>query len=482
VSISTFRYASITAAGPATPTLVQAHVTTTNPPGISGESGNNYQIPSLHPCGANNCLVLAFSYPESVSVSSVTSSNGNTWSSAGTLAGGTGLQDFAIYIAPGCNSGFETVTVNFSGTCQAVTFRFMEWNDIATISPANGTTGQANQTISGGSVNTGALTPLTNNDGNGGNLILSFFDCTASLSGNNVSTYTPSTGFKLIEADTSWVNGIGYPKSCAYSVQTSLGTNPITPSMAVSYTSGSPDNFNCFAIALKIASAGVGAGSTIKIKKRISSSPIIAASSTVNVKLYVPMLGNLRFIETDFRSAVELITVNSVIDSEGNTWNNLGLGTGQGQFFYWSNASPNEDLTLTINITNSGGGVQPVQFAAYDISGAATSPIGATGVRAEYSSGQVVTDTPDITPTVVGSLIFACMINGLGPTDSVTSPSGAIWENLTYTGETDSGFFNFGDGHAHYITPNTNAIAWNWHYNQTPPQNVSGCAVEFLSQ
>ena len=69
-----------------------------------------------------------------------------------------------------------------------------------------------------------------------------------------------------------------------------------------------------------------------------------------------------------------------------------------------------------------------------------------------------------VTPTTEPGIAFAAQSTGLGPCTAVGA--GFIWDNTPYTGETDQGQLNNGDGWQHYFYSSTSPIDFSWTQSQ----------------
>jgi hypothetical protein len=90
-----------------------------------------------------------------------------------------------------------------------------------------------------------------------------------------------------------------------------------------------------------------------------------------------------------------------------------------------------------------------------------------------------LTNFPVITPTTSNGLVVCSTALDTGPGFSVTSPSGAVFNYCTYTGEIDADNNDNGDLMAHYYNPNTSAIDWNWTMSAQNPNNAFTLAAAF---
>jgi hypothetical protein len=434
------------------------------------EPGNAFKFSLPNSVGAGNLLVLKITYPNGKTVSTISDTVNGSWSTtaAVTARGGTGNNDTSIFLFPNSGSGVLTITINFNSMVQPAIFTLMEWSGIATSSPNNGTTG--NPTVTGPTLSCGSFTP-TNNNANGGNLILAFFDfANGASAGGNPTSWSAGTSFTLMDADIGWgTNHGGLPKASEYFVQTTSAA--INPGMTS--TGDSADQFNCVAIALALGSAGTQ-GSGLRVNKFIEQFNI--SQNTTTWKLQFPTTGNLRV----WASTAD-IGVTSIVDSEGNTWTNARPTSGVPPVWYWPGASANSNLTLTVTLSAPVNA--QVHAALFDISGAASSPLGATGdVGATDTTARTsVANQPDITPQSSSSLILAFLGNGLGPTLAITSPSNAISLIVDYAGNADGSNYSSGDGWGLLHNTSTSSQNWTWAITSQPSNSVSSLAVEFKS-
>jgi hypothetical protein len=444
------------------PVLVQHTVWPANPAGI-GESGNAFVIPIPNPVGAGNCLILAFTYPSGSAVRSITDTNGNSWSTTPDKSVTGSSYISAVFVLPNAIAGQDTITVTFNAAVIPYQVSVSEFNGIATTSPVNGSSSAANQT--GASLSTGSFTP-GNNDTNGGNLIFNYYALSAAASGAPTK-WVSGGSFSLLDADIGWTSNQGFPHATQYYLQTtSAAINP-----GITATGDTSDSYNCVAVALKVADAGTAKPSDIHIDKILHITPLSA--STVTFQL--PASGNLRVV-----TATNIaLTITGVTDSDGATWTNANPG---GTPMYVSvNRSPNPALILTVSLTGSGVGTTNSSFRLYDVSGAASSPLGTVVNYPDTGySGSTLANAPTITPSVSGSLVIAYLGLGIGPVYSVTSPVGAVFDIMTYTGETDGSLTDNADGVAHLYNSGTSALNFDWTMVNTA-NSAFGAAVAFKS-
>ena len=457
------------------PTLVQHVSSSTNPPG-KGIPGNSFKFTLPNAVGAGNCLILGISYAWSASRTvSITDSNGNTWPSspAVTVTGGAQVIS-SIFVLPNANAGVTTITVTFDASLLPFQYTISEFYDVAAVSPVNGTSRSSTTSGStaGGTVASGSFTP-GNNDANGGNLIWTYlYDNANPGSGNEVTTFAAGTSFTLLDADIAWGADANAHHASEYFVQTAAA--PINPSMTVTMAPGG-DPFNAVSVALKAAPAGTAPPPGIRIV-RISHCTRQAGIPGA-WKHQFPTSGNLIVAVTNENAVID---ITSVADSKGNLYSKVEPDGSEPQFWYAGNATPDANLKLTLNVSGPPAG-STVVF--YDIAGADPSPfdVSAGTPVANCSNLTNVTNAPSITPTTINGLTLASMSLGQGPATGffTGAPAGAIFDLVTYAGETDLDTMDNADAKAHLYNTDLSTESWNYRITSNPENSCSSTAVHF---
>lgn len=462
----------------ATPQLQQCYISSCNPAGVGGDTGDAFLKTLPNPVGAGNCIIIAASYPAAVTSATITDNNGNTWPAATiTETGGTGNYKLSVFVLPNANAGPTQFELNIGATKrQPVAWEIYEYNNIATSSPVDVSHGAANQ--SGTSLAAGSMTTTA-----AGDLILTFAHPSGGIGGNPTG-WTAGGSATLLAADIAWNSQQGYPKASQYQIQASAGA--INPSISIA--GDSADTFNVISVALKSASAGT-AYTGMRLLKHIQQ--CCNALSGTTWKLQFPTMGNLRFMGSTMSDANQPIS--AISDSESNSWTNLSWNVDSCQGYFLENASANSALTMTLTLSAASTG-NGVICGLFDIIGAATS--GQPGASVSNSltaisaSATSAPNQPDITPqSGSGSILIGLMNNQgagggstAGLTTGVTGPTGAVWAGTLYTGRTGGSQFDFGDGWA-TVTDNQSTSQLNFTYSVntiTGGNNVAGAAVEFL--
>jgi len=439
------------APSPSTPTLVQHVSSSTNPVGV-GISGNAFKFTLPNQVGAGNCLILGISYDwTSTRTVRISDDNANAWpaSPAATTTDGSDLVS-SIFVLPNANAGVTTITVSFNEDAHPFQYTISEFYNVATVSPVNGSS--ARSTTVSPDLTTGSFTPAANNDADGGNLIWSYFCDHGGGTGNWTTTFAAGTGFTLLDADIGW-HEQGLPHASQYVVQAKQAA--INPGMTATMTAGN-DTYNALSVALKAAPAGTAPPAGIRI---VRISHFTNETPPAVWDLQFPSTGNLIVLVTSERSNHD---ITSIRDTQGNTYLLEEPDDTEPQVWYVPNASPHPDLKLTINFT---GQVVGTSVAMYDIAGADPSPLdGAVGViSAADNGGANLSNTPSITPVSLG-LTIAVLTLGQGPSSGldIGAPAGAVFDVVTYAGETDLDTMVNADGKAHLYNTDLTPENWNW--------------------
>ena len=445
-----------------TPTLVQHIASSTNPVGI-GISGNNFKFQLPNAVGAGNCLILAVSFPNG-QTATVTDNNGNSWPGSPTVsANNSGGNNAQIFVLPNVNAGQTVVEVSFGSAVIPFNYVLSEYYNVAAVSPTNGTTSAVAH--AGASLAAGSFTPGNNNAG-GGNLVWCYYAISGNASGNP-SSWVPGSSFALLDADKAWTSNQGFPHATQAFVQaTSTAINPgIT-------ATGDTQDYNCVAVALKAASAGTPPGSGIRAAKVIGQTCTVPPNSWV---LQQPSVGNLRVLAT--ASGPNILDITGIADSGGGTWNLISGSTGNiPQIWYSVNrtADPNFTMTLTIGGT-------PVNSTVlfYDVVGASASPFDASAVLGDTNADNLtsISNAPSITPTQSNGLVIAVMACAQGPGLAVTSPTGAVFNSVGYTGETDLDTIDNADCYMCYGNAGTSQINVGWTITSQSSNTIDAAAV-----
>lgn len=447
------------------PTLVQHVASSANPVGL-GITGNAFKLPLPNAVGAGNALVLGITFPVGNTVSSITDTVGNSWSTTPAVTAAGSSYRTSAFVLPNSAAGAEVITVTFNASIIPFQYTVSEYNNVATSSPVNGSSSAAND--AGASISAGAFTPTTNNDANGGNVIWSYFAIAAGAS-QNPSSFVPGSGMTLLDGDIAWNTNQGFPHASQWQLQaTSASINPTVTA------TGDTNDFNAVALALKVASAGTPKPAGIHVDKFIHMTSNVPPSSSWTLQF--PVGGNLRVMTCN--SLVPVINITAVTDSEGGSWTKINPSSDEPQIWYRQNTTPNNALTVTLSISGSPATASP-RF--YDISGAQASSIGATAGKATTSvnGASLITGYPVITPQSSSSLIIVRGELGQGPGLGVTSPSGATWLLTTYSGEQDTDLMENADFEGISYNGNILQKSFDWIITAQGSNNADAVGAEF---
>jgi hypothetical protein len=410
--------------------------------------------------GAGNVLVLGISYGVPGLVATISDSNGNPWKATPDVSvtdSGSALTS-EIFVLPNAKAGPTTITISFNSSInnQVFLYTISEFYNVATVSPITGicsSSGTASPNLTSGS-----FTPA-NNNANGGNLIWSnFADVNgATANANSANLFTAGSQFTLLDADTVCAGGgpTAFPHASEYYVQPTSGA--ITPGMSVTQ-SGGKNTYLGVSVALKAASAGTPPPSGMHIVHyALRTNQVPTAGS---YKVQFPSTGNLIVMTTQESIG---IPISAVSDNTGNSYTKVEPDNSVPQVWYAGNASTNPNLMMTVNISGYNG--WGVTYVMYDIVGASTSPYDGVAYVTAYgdSNGANVTNSPTITPKSAPGLTITRTSLGQGPSSGLAAgcPTGAVFDYVYYTGETDLDMMDNADFEAHVFNTDLSVENWN---------------------
>lgn len=386
------------------------------------EAADNISFNLPNPSLSGNGLVVAVGYPNGATPV-ITDDKSNTWpvsGAAGTVTADGGASNTAIQIfrLASATTGTQRITVAFGGSPQQpVKIWALELYNIT--GTVNGTKTGTNLNTSG-VVSPGAFTP-TDNNSNGGNLVLSFMFQNGTTGTANPDRIWGTSGYKLLDADNSWTQGQGNPAaSQAYLQATSASTT------AQFTVDGTTDTFNVAVMALSVGSQGTPKPTGIHLDG------ILYFSTSSNPALYpmqIPSTGNIGLVVTPSENGIGGVKTST--DSEGIAWTKKQTGTDMPTIFYRCGYSPNIGRSIFVTCSTTGG---ILMWAYYDISGGDANSFDVyQGVGQTTANGvNSIASQPSITPTGQNELIVAVTGNGVGPTTNVTAPTGAVFDYPQY--------------------------------------------------
>jgi hypothetical protein len=443
--------------------LVQHVASATNSTTIGAPAGNAYTFTLPNAVQAGNCLILGLTYPHGAAPTTVSDSVNGTWGAASvTNDAGVGNYVAALYIFPNAGAGVTKWTITFSGAQQPVQYTISEFCNIATSSPLNNT--KAALSVAGTTVATGSFTPTNNNDANGGNLIYNYCSVSA-LANDSPSLWTAGGSFTLLDADICGFNrgSNAFPHASEYWVQAAQAA--VNPSFTIA--GDAVDQFNCVAIALEAAAAGAAAPA-FSIAKVLHHT---CDSTPATLPVQAPATGNLRVVTCSNSN------LSGVADNDaGSSWVKVTTTTST-SIWYSQGRSAKSDLKITFTITATSN----ASFRFYDIQGAATTAFDATANAAFGNLNNLTTASgPTITPVKGPGVIIAALLLGHGPGLDTTSPVGAIWDLVHYTGETDTDYMDNADGNSHLYYTSISASTFTWSITSNPANNGDAIAASFI--
>ena len=457
------------------PTLVQMVSWPVNLPGMTTKgdyavAGSPFVCNLPNPVKAGNTLVISGSWPHGTPPTSISDSVNGAWSTTprGLVSGGAGKLDSGFFVMPASGTGVgttTTITVTFASAVIPFHWNIFEWSNITGY--ASAAPGAANAT--GPSLTAGSFTP-PNNNANGGNLILTYAVNSITTATTGPNPWAAGTNQTLLEADmTGYFQGQSGQPAFSHATEYYLQATSAAINPGITATGDSTAGaYNCAAIALTVGATGSGPPTnSIYVAKVINQSVYYASAATL--KMQVPWTGNLRFCGC---LTGQSVTWGSLTNSDGYTWVNKAPGTPSDLWMYAQNAAPNTNATTTLG---------PVTWDSYpnhsfiflDIANApAAAYDNFTGTTGQ---GYGITGVPAITPVASSGLTIAAVALYTGPGTGVTSPTGAVFDFITYPQETDSDNYDNADLFAHYYF-NSNApqsYSWTINTNANPPATQS---------
>jgi hypothetical protein len=450
--------------GAASPILFQHIATSTNPNG-SGETGRAFVI-HTESLPANTVAVLAVTAPNSITPT-VSDTLAGSWSAGQCNApGGTGNVKATIFVeALGATGGVDTITVAVGSTnVQPVQFDVSFFENINTTTPVNSSKCSTTPITptSGGVITSASFTP-SNNNANGGTVIWHYTALgNAGVSATTTTGWTAGSSFTLLNGGSVWWPAGGFPQASQYFVQTTAAA--IAPAItAVGENATNGDAFNSAAVALNVANNSATAPSTIHVLNITHESTYQGTCASCTTTGPFPTQGNLRVLATTWPAGCPSgggACLTSVTSSDGCTWHLVGnIGAGDSEQGYAQNCSPCP--TCTISLTYTGSSNLGGSFRLYDIEGANSSSY-QNESSGNSSCGTTFASAPSITPAVSAGLTIASNGIGTGPGTGVTSPTGAVFDLWTFTGQTDTDNADNADSQGHYYFSTNAAQNWTW--------------------
>ena len=432
------------------------------------------------PVLTNNLLACYLGRDGTAITASVTADG--TSMTAGT-ASNDGTRVINWYYLPAA-TGKQNIDVALSAAATNVQFGCMEFYNVATSSPVDGTPTSASG-ITGPFAAPGSITTTQAND-----LIL-----VVGIDDNSLCCNVAVNNFSAPGTNYTMHNATRRFGPFVYSIAWG-GSGAINPGIRA-YQSGTADTWGVAAIAFK-ASPGAGtAPSGMYIAHEIVEVPG-ATSDTIQL----PCSGNL-WVALGSTTPTQA-KINSITDSDSNTWSWIGTSTSQPQIFHADNAACSNNNTRTATITMSSVATpDPIYF--YDVVGAAASPLdtsvttstsGASAAAGLVNSGAQnqlhysvsSTSCPNsansnsvlnFTPSTNSGIAFVVENNGEGP-ECGASSTGNVLDSDWFHGENDSccGTLSSSSGYGHLAYSNAvqQTFTFNWANCLADPTSTTGCS------
>ena len=455
-------------------TLVQNIQSSSNVTSIFGDTGQDFYFTLPNPVHAGNALVLFLNWQYPNTISSITDSQSNPWTTTPAIGTNDGsAQSAGVFVVTNAAAGITKLHVSMSAQTRPFLYSLSEFSGIATSQGTyQGSVATPTYRSAGQAMQSGSFTP-NNNDANGGNLILNWLADDNDGSANASTAVTAASGFTLLDAETCQGDQT-MEHASQYMVQSSVAAINPGVNLTQDATGG---QFFSVSLALKAGNQGaVGSGMRI-IRIHHFSSPNGVASAACQF----PCSGNLLLFNADANEGQW--AVSTIADTSSNGWTSRTHDSGSTQWWDAQNATCTS--TMKVTITPVSGTVQ-ASWQLIDVAGAPASPydttMGNPSVGEQYTGGATLNDFPDATPSTADGIMFADGGFGTGPVSGLASgsPPDAIFDFVFYTGQSDGSNMDNSDILAHYFVTRTTQATWNWtvaNGNQT--SNVWGSAFHY---
>lgn len=430
---------------------------------------------------SGNAIFVSVLYKDSPGTTiSVTDDKGggtSTYTLIGTAAhDATNGYFLAVYETHNCAAGIFNIFVNSTAAVAHVSVMTQQWSNIATSSPVRASGGNAGANGST-TMSAGSMTPAT------GDLVL-YWAC---------RTQTPAaTSFtKGSQGGITWAKVAG-ASDIIHGCMAQWGIYTGSGAITAQATTSAGSAYVAFAAAIITATAGtVPTGMYIA---GIEHQEIVTGTGTTTTHEF-PCTGNLPVIQAGGAPLRWITAITS--GSPSVTWAAVGTEKDDGnntvRSWYAANVTCTGDMTLSITWNVSTG---DQTLLMYDIVGAATSPF-----RARFSTtGNMTISTTSMFTTdlsangfqtlgpqtgMTNGMLFGIDIHNLNTGVSLTSPSNARFDAISYGGQnldgpsTDDQNNDWG----HYSVASSAIVDWTWGMAQSneDPGTYAGELNYFLS-
>jgi hypothetical protein len=453
------------------PTLVQ-HVS------YGGAAGQTYTTMKFHLPNptlggsqsqgdtTNNLLICGVSW-DTAATATFSDNKSNSWVDGPTSSDGT--RKIALKYVLGVAAGTQDLTLTLSAAEYNIHFECSEFYNVATSSAVDGTATSTSGTT-GPTIPAGSITTTTNND-----LIYYYAIDDGWLCCTAVSAWQVGNGFNLLSAD----RHLGH--AAQYAVWGSNGA--INPTMMAQQ--GTHDTFGAAAIAFKAATAGTAPSAGIRIK--------CLAHTSLNAAAYKTQFAcpGANLIVTATAENTSQNSITSVTDDDSNAYTKISVGSDYPQMFYAANATLTNNNSRIMTFNNANSGVTAIALI-YGITGADTSPLGATataappdqkaagGANCPGAAGSDTDHSPDITTTRANSLVIAAENNGTGPECGLRG-TGYVLDSTWYNGQDDSstGLLESSSGYGHIYASSVATYDFHWDWANATLSGATPMAAEF---
>jgi hypothetical protein len=440
-------------ANPADPYLVDAWDTSNDAGGTAAANAQDIVFYLPQPTLSGNGIVCAVTYAVGATPTITDSTGGsNTWQTAATATGAN--NSTRIIYALGVVSGTSWIKMHNGGTAflsNQYDYRPMckEMYNLSTLDVTATAVTQAGP-------NPSAALGLPNHNGE---IIFEAVgtDTDPTTSGVNAQglQFSPSivehTGFSLISTNTVFGECFqDYLQATAAA---------ITPHCDVENTV----NANVVVAAFQTNSSGTPAPATgLHIDHQTTF--VMFKANEASRQIQIPADGNMLALNNTTSNGGTI----TVTDSWQNAYSQDTEQSNQVTLTYAPNATV--DSKQMVNALLGAGTTAGYDFVVMDIRGAKTSsPLcaastsGSGSQTGTYNVGDTVSNVPgSYTPCAANNLMIWAQENGCGPTERLSGPSGAITDNVFFTGMTDTGTtYDYAEGHGHYFTVSTSSVNFN---------------------
>lgn len=407
---------------------------------------------------ANNFVKLTLVYSHGLTAPTVSDNKSSTYTLAKSADGGVNNLFLADYIVPNAASGINKVTVTFAANVGDFRACMQEFYNLSTSSGTGGMDGSCNATTSPSNptINCSAsFTPTTSGDMIFADAV-DLGEATGLVGGGSEPTaITAGSGFTLSDSD--------FPLGAMSEYRVYNSVAAITPSFSV--TQGAADDFDVVAFAVKAATSGTAPPTSGIVINHILD---LFIKDTAQ-KTGFPSSGNTIVLPSDSPNSATFNVITSVTSSPSNTFTKYANSSNDLQGFWVTSASTGATLTLTIN-NNTPGNNTMVHII--DLSGVSTHDTDAHNTCGS-GCGNTVTSAPSITAAVANEFIAGSIAIGLGPTTASTQ----FFMNTPYSGETDAGHMNNGNGWAIDFPAASGSQSFGW--TQTNSSTWEAIAMAF---